>query len=112
MQAPESLFKEKYISHGDIEKLRKSVKKETVQKYSQELKKNNTSEINIGHRNQLLLHNHPNFEKGCLVFLQKKEGRQAKCRGKVCKKEIEVGTVCLQLLGGLTIPFNTDHVVS
>ena len=39
MQAPESLFKEKYISHGDIEKLLKSVKKETAQKYSQEFKK-------------------------------------------------------------------------
>ena len=39
MQADESLFKEKCISHGDIEKLLKSVKEKTVQKYSQELKK-------------------------------------------------------------------------
>ena len=71
MQANESLFKEKYISHGDIEKLLKSVQKETVQKYSQELKKNNTSEISINHRNKLLLCNHPDFEKKCTVFLQK-----------------------------------------
>ena len=42
----------------------------------------------------------------------KKEDLQAKYRGKVCKKEIEVGTVCLQVFAGLTIPFNTDHVVS
>ena len=28
MQADESLFKEKYISHGDIEKLMKPIKKE------------------------------------------------------------------------------------
>ena len=69
MQATESLFKEKYISHGDIEKLLKSVKKETVQKYSEEFIKNNTSEINISHRNQLLLRNHPDFEKECTVFL-------------------------------------------
>ena len=47
-----------------------------------------------------------------MYSLQKKEDRQAKCRGKVCKKEREAGTVCLQVLGGLTIPFNIDHVVS
>ena len=104
----ENLFKEKSISHGDIEKLLKSVKKETVQQYSQELKKNNTSEISITRGNQLLLRNHQDFEKECTVFLKKIEGRQAKCRGKVCKKEIEIGAV----LVGLTIPFNTDHVVS
>ena len=52
MQAPESLFKEKFSSHGDIEKLMKSVKKETPQKYSQEFKKkSNNSEIYISHRN-------------------------------------------------------------
>ena len=42
----------------------------------------------------------------------KKEGRQAKHPGKVCKKKMEVGAVCLQVLSGSTIPFNTDHVVS
>ena len=72
MQADESLFKEKYISHGDIEKLLKSVKKEAAQKYSQEFKKSNATKINIHHRNQLLLHNHPCFEKECTVFQQKK----------------------------------------
>ena len=30
---------------------------------------------------------------------------------KVCKKEIEVGAVSLQVLVGSTFPFNTDHVV-
>lgn len=42
----------------------------------------------------------------------KKEDCQAKCGGKVCKKEIETGAVCLQLLVNWTLPFNTDHVVS
>ena len=112
-QANESLFKEKYISHGDIDKLLKSVKKETVKKYCQEFKKkSNASEININHRNELLLHKHPDFKRECTFFLQKKECRHAKCCGKVRKKEIGVGTVCLQVLGDLTIPFNTDHIVS
>ena len=39
MQADESLFKEKYISHGDTEKLLKSVKKETVPNILQNSKK-------------------------------------------------------------------------
>ena len=38
MRDDESLFKEKCITHGDIEKLLKSVKKETIQKYFQEFK--------------------------------------------------------------------------
>ena len=72
MQADESLFKEKYIFLGDIEKLLKSVKKETGSNILKNSKKSNTSEINTSHRNQLLLRNRPDFEKECTVFLQKK----------------------------------------
>ena len=40
MQADESLFKEKYISHGDVEKLLKSVKKGDCSKVFSRIKKN------------------------------------------------------------------------
>ena len=79
------------------------------------MQRNNATKKIMSHRsirNQLLLRNHTDFEKECRVFLQKKEGRQAKCgMQKVSKKEMEVGAVSLQVLVGSTFPFNTDHVV-
>ena len=64
--------------------------------------------VSDAEKRKAILTAHPNYNHPQVYTLVYKKSRSAKCQGYRCEKIFQVGSICVKVEGGLSIPWQKD----